>query len=96
MLACCGRFFELLLPEGAERMQRLRDEQQAQYPAMEVDAGEAGLNAMRRTLAEVEKKWVPPRAAPMDIGAPKGVAVKKPIPPPTTVPLPDLVPDPAT
>ena len=56
MLAFCGRFFELLLPEGAERMQRLRDEQQAQSPAMEVDAGEAGLNAMRRALAEVEKK----------------------------------------
>ena len=31
----------------------LRDEQQAQSPAMEVDAGEAGLNAMRRALAEV-------------------------------------------
>ena len=31
---------------------------------------------MRRALAEVEKKEVPPRAAPMDIGAPKGVAVK--------------------
>ena len=76
VLACCGRFFELLLPEGAERMQRLRDEQQAQSPAMEVDAGEAGLNAMRRALAEVEKKEVPPRAAPTDIGAPKGVAVK--------------------
>lgn len=30
VLTCCGRFFELLLPEGAERMQRLRDEQQAQ------------------------------------------------------------------
>ena len=60
VLACCGRFFELLLPEGAERMQRLRDEQQAQSPAMEVDAGEAGLNAMRRALAEVEKKEVPP------------------------------------
>ena len=43
---------------------------------MEVDAGEAGLNAMRRALAEVEKKEVPPRAAPTDIGAPKGVAVK--------------------
>ena len=89
---------------------------------------------MRRALAEVEKKEVPPGAAPMDIGAPKGVAVNdqqyndddncwarsrwaggsgeaackdyawrglpqrwsartpsppKPIPPPTTMPLPD-------
>ena len=35
---------------------------------MAVDAGEAGLNAMRRALAEVEKKEViPPRAAPTDI-----------------------------
>ena len=31
---------------------------------------------MRRALAEVEKKEVPPSAAPMDIGAPKGVAVQ--------------------
>ena len=79
VLACCGRFFELLLPEGAERMQRLRDEQQAQSLAMEVDAGEAGLNAMRRALAAVEDKEVPPRAArpeAMDIGAPKGAVVQ--------------------
>ena len=36
--------------------------------------GHAGAQSL--FLAEVEKKEVPPRAAPMDIGAPKGVAVK--------------------
>ena len=57
VLACCGRFFELLLPEGAERMQRLRDEQQAQSKAMQVDAAEVGLDAMRRALAAVWQRW---------------------------------------
>lgn len=79
VLACCGRFFELLLPEGAERMQRLRDEQQAQSKAMQVDAAEVGLDAMRRALAAVEDKEVPPHAArpeAMDIGAPKGAVVQ--------------------
>ena len=79
VLACCGRFFELLLPEGAERMQRLRDEQQAESKAMQVDAAEVGLDAMRRALAAVEDKEVPPRAArpeAKDIGAPKGAVVQ--------------------
>ena len=60
-------------------MQRLRDEQQAQSKAMQVDAAEVGLDAMRRALAAVEDKEVPPRAArpeAMDIGAPKGAVVQ--------------------
>ena len=133
VLACCGRFFELLLPEGAERMQRLRDEQQAQSPAMEVDAGEAGLNAMRRgrgggeeggsTSCSADGYWRAERrggqnqqyndddnccarsrwaggsgeAACKDYawrGLPQRWSARtptppKPIPPPTTMPLPD-------
>ena len=55
VLACCGRFFELLLPEGAERMQRLRQEAAATTPKPMEDAMDSeGLDAMRAALAATE------------------------------------------
>ena len=44
VLACCGRFLELLHPEGAERMERFR---QVEAAARE----RCGLEAMREALA---------------------------------------------
>ena len=46
MLACCGRFLELLHPEGAERMSRLR-----QAEAANKQRDHSGLDAMRTALA---------------------------------------------
>ena len=48
VLACCGRFLELLHPDGAARMKRLR---QAEEALSKVDAVDKGLNAMRSALA---------------------------------------------
>ena len=55
VLACCGRFLELLYPEGAERMKRLRERQQVEQPSpvCEQDAADAGLGAMQVALAKV-------------------------------------------
>ena len=67
VLACCGRFLELLHPDGAARMKRLR---QAEALCLsKVDAVDKGLNAMRSALAsaaaptsrmDVEKGQWPP------------------------------------
>ena len=66
VLACCGRFLELLHPDGAARMKRLR---QAEEALSKVDAVDKGLNAMRSALAsaaaptsrmDVEKGQWPP------------------------------------
>ena len=46
VLACCGRFLELLHPEGAERMSRLR-----QAEAANKQRDHSGLDAMRTALA---------------------------------------------
>ena len=54
VLACCGRFLELLLPEGAERMERLRQaEAQSSSKVVAMDT-DAGLGAMRAALAATE------------------------------------------
>tara|TARA_B110001452_G_C15151266_1_gene400683 strand:+ start:154 stop:975 length:822 start_codon:yes stop_codon:yes gene_type:complete len=48
VLACCGRFLELLHPEGAEMMERLRQAEAQSVAPM--DATDTGLEAMRRAL----------------------------------------------
>ena len=53
VLACCGRFRELLYPEGTERMRRLREQAQS-GGAGQQDAVNAGLDAMRDALAKVD------------------------------------------
>ena len=58
VLACCGRFLELLHPEGAERMERLR---QVEAAARE----RCGLEAMREALAATSAAA---ESAPMDVG----------------------------
>ena len=45
VIACCGRFWQLLHPEGAEMMERLRAAEAAKSKAAAKDS--AGLNAMR-------------------------------------------------
>ena len=56
VLACCGRFFELLHPDGAARMERLRQaEAEALKAKLEVDASDAGLGAMRAAIAATEE-----------------------------------------
>ena len=45
VIACCGRFWQLLHPEGAEMMERLREAEAAKSKAAAKDS--AGLNAMR-------------------------------------------------
>ena len=60
VLACCGRFLELLHSEGAERMARLR---QAEAGA-EATLDGGGLEAMRGALAAVEATPSPMETAP--------------------------------
>ena len=57
VLACCGRFMELLHPEGAERMSRLRQAEAARKY-------DGGLNAMRAALAATEELSSPMAIAP--------------------------------
>ena len=48
VLACCRRFFELLHPDGAARMERLRQAEALSSPPTQADAeADAGLGAMR-------------------------------------------------
>ena len=61
VLACCGRFIELLLPEGAERMRRLR-ESAAQERTVKQDAVDGGLRAMQLAM-----KHVSDQAGSMDV-----------------------------
>ena len=58
VLACCGRFIELLHPEGAQRMERLRQVEAASRER-------CGLEAMREALAATSAVAEP---APMDVG----------------------------
>ena len=58
VLACCGRFIELLHPEGAQRMERLRQVEAASRER-------CGLEAMREALAATSAAAEP---APMDVG----------------------------
>ena len=55
VLACCGRFMELLYPAGAERMRRLREREQAlaPMPVCKQDAADIGLGAMQAAMAQV-------------------------------------------
>ena len=59
VFACCGRFLELLHPEGAERMERLRQAEAAaeSAPKFKADAmdSDAGLGAMRAAIAATEE-----------------------------------------
>ena len=61
VLACCGRFWELLHPEGAERMARLR---QAEAASKQRE-GDGGLDAMRTALAATSAAA---QSTPMDVG----------------------------
>ena len=64
VLACCGRFLELLHPVGAERMARLRQAEAVETGAEEtLDGASAGLEAMRGALAAVAAA-PQPQAAP--------------------------------
>ena len=60
VLACCGRFLELLHPEGAERMSRLR-----QAEAANKQRDHSGLDAMRTALAATSAAA---QSTPMDVG----------------------------
>ena len=60
VLACCGRFLELLHPEGAERMSRLR-----QAEAANKQRDHSGLDAMRTALAATSAAV---QSTPMDVG----------------------------
>ena len=60
VLACCGRFLELLHPEGAERMARLRQQVEAASSSVE----ESGLDAMRAALAAAAAPPSPMEVAP--------------------------------
>ena len=73
VLACCGRFLELLHSEGAERMERLRRAEAAEAMAAEtLQGGETtldgdGLAVMRGALAAVAaapQQQTAPCAAP--------------------------------
>ena len=61
VLACCGRFIELLLPEGVERMQRLRESAE-QERTVKQDAVDEGLRAMQLAM-----KHVSDQAGSMDV-----------------------------
>ena len=61
VIACCGRFWQLLHPEGAEMMERLREAEAAKSKAAAADS--AGLNAMRAAMAATMSPAMP---APMD------------------------------
>jgi hypothetical protein len=54
VLACCGRFLELLHPEGAERMERLRQVEALSKTKVDAMVTDAGLDAMRAALAARE------------------------------------------
>ena len=54
VLACCGRFLELLHPEGAERMERLRQVEALSKTKVDAMVTDAGLDAMRAALAATE------------------------------------------
>ena len=64
VLACCGRFLQLLHPEGAELMERVR---QAEAQS-EADVMDTGLCAMRAALAATETAAAAQPEA-MDVGA---------------------------
>ena len=67
VLACCGRFLELLFPEGAERMQRMRQEAAAAKPKSKADAMDSeGLEAMRAALTATEAEAVAELVAAAD------------------------------
>lgn len=61
VIACCGRFWQLLHPEGAEMMERLRAAEAAKSKAAAKDS--AGLNAMRAAMAATMS---PAMFVPMD------------------------------
>ena len=61
VIACCGRFWQLLHPEGAEMMERLREAEAAKSKAAAKDS--AGLNAMRAAMAATMS---PAMLVPMD------------------------------
>ena len=69
VLACCGRFLQLLHPEGAELMERVR-QAEAQFMA---DAVDTGLHAMRAALAATEAA-APTQPEAMDVGEPTRAA----------------------
>ena len=54
VLACCGRFMELLHPEGAERMERLRQAEAMSNSKVDAMDTDKGLGAMRAALAATE------------------------------------------
>ena len=64
VLACCGRFLQLLHPEGAELMERVRQAE----AVSEADAMDTGLCAMRAALAATETAAAAQPEA-MDVGA---------------------------
>ena len=72
VLACCGRFLELLTSEGAERMARLRQAEAAETPGgalvgPDLGGGADGLDVMRGVLAAVAaapQQHTTPRAPP--------------------------------
>jgi len=74
VLACCGRFLELLHSDGAERMERLRRAEAAEAMAAETLGGETlggdGLAVMRGALAAVAAAPQQVRAAPAPWAAP--------------------------
>ena len=54
VLACCGRFMELLHPEGAERMERLRQAEALSKSKVDAMDTDKGLGVMRAALAATE------------------------------------------
>ena len=75
VLACCGRFLELLHPEGAERMERLRQAEAAaeSAPKSKADAmdSDAGIGAMRAAIAATEAvATVPPASTRLALAQP--------------------------
>ena len=67
VLACCGRFYELLLPEGAARMERLRQREEETQSAAVADSG---LDAMRAAMEAVTEAATAQQQQPetMDVG----------------------------
>ena len=75
VFACCGRFLELLHPEGAERMECLRQAEAAaeSAPKSKADAmdSDAGLGAMRAAIAATEAvATVPPASTHLALAQP--------------------------
>ena len=54
VLACCGRFLELLHPDGAARMERLRQVEALSNTKVDAMVNDMGLDAMRAALAATE------------------------------------------